>query len=243
MNTVLAVIAAVAAIVGLILLNFWRKAGRELELMKSTPLSRATDVGKAAPDTFVAMKGPLKCDAPLAGEFTKQPCVYYRAVIEREYERTTRDSQGRTSTERERETVQSNERFAPCTLDDGSGRVTLDFTGAKVEGVEVMRRFEPAPTNVVGSIIGSVVGGGRDIGRYYIETIIAPDVPVYVLATVRAGGVVGASPSGKNPFVVSHKSEEEREKDFGRNKIYLMIGVVLCFAVAVALLIAAAKAG
>ena len=243
MNTVLAVIAAVAALVGLILLFLWRRAGRELALMQATPISRAAEVGKAAPDTFVGMKGPLKCDAPLICEFSKQKCIYYRAVIEREYERTTRDSQGRTHTERQRETVQSNERFAPCALDDGSGRVAIDFTGADVEAVEAVRRFEPAAGNIVGAVVGGLLGGNRDIGLYYIESIIAPDMPVYVLGTVRAAGVVGASPGKKNPFVVSHKSEEERERDFGRKKLFLMIGAVLCFALAAGLLIAAIKTG
>ncbi len=241
MNTVLAVIAAVAALVGLILLFVWRRTGRELALMQATPISRAADVGKMSPDTFVGMKGALKCDAPLVGEFSKQTCIYYRAVIEREYERTTRDSQGRSSTERERETVQSNERFAPCALDDGSGRMAIDFTGADVEAVEVVRRFEPAAGNIVGSVVGSLLGGNRDIGLHYIESIIAPDTPVYVLGTVRAGGVVGAAPAKKNPFVISHKSEQEREEDFGRKKLFLMIGAVLCFVLAAGLLIAAIK--
>ena len=46
------------------------------------------------------------------------------------------------------------------------------------------------------------------------ESILAPDIPVYVLGEVQQGGLIGKPASGSNNkiFVISHKSEEERTK-------------------------------
>jgi hypothetical protein len=245
MNPLFAAIGGLFAVAGLVVLYFWRKAGQELALMKATPTSRAADVGAMAPDTIVALKGPVRCETPLLGEFSQQTCVYYRAVIEREYERRVRDSKGETRTENHRETVQSNERFAPCHVQDDSGRVAVDFTGAKVEGVQSVKRFEPASSSGVGALVGGLLGvsGSRDIGLHYTETLIAPDVPIYVLGAVQPGGSVGRSHGKKAPFIVSTKSEEQREHDVARTRLWQMIGAGVCFAIAVVLLIVAMNAG
>ncbi len=54
-----------------------------------------------------------------------------------------------------------------------------------------------------------------------------------------AGGTVGASPTRANPFIISHKSEEERLQSLGSTRLWVLIGAVVCFAVAVGLLIVA----
>ncbi len=243
MNFILAGIGGLFALGGVVVIYFWRKTGQELELMKSTPTSRAADIAAMAPGTVVEVKGAVRCAAPLLGEFSKQKCVYYRALVEREYERQTRDSKGDTRMERQRETISSSERFAPCLVEDESGRVALDFTGAKVEGVESVKRFEPAAGNLVGSVVGSLLGGSRDIGMHYTETMIAPDVAVFVLGSVQAGGSVGQSHGKKMPFVISTKSEEQREKDLDSARFWQMGGAVVCFLIALGLLYWAVKAG
>src|SRR5262249_27071475 len=147
-------------------------------------------------------------DALLKGEFSRRECVYCRSLVEREVERVERDSNGSSRTERVFDPVTSSERHAPCRLEDVSGSVALDFTGAKVEAIESHKRYEPGGAlSMVGATLNA---GGTTLGHRYTEWIIPPAIPVYVLGTILAGGTVGASPSKTNPFVISYKSEEER---------------------------------
>lgn len=242
MNIVMAVFAAVFAI-GAAALLWWRKSvSKELAVMAATPTSRAADVATMAPGTLVELKGVLRCEQLLTAEFSQRPCLYALSVIEREYERYTTDSQGRQQRERSRETVQSNARNARSAIADDSGQVGIDFTGATVEAIEVMRRYESGGGSI-GSLVGSLIGAGGTLGHYYIESIIPPDTPGYVLGTVLPGGVVGLAADKKNPFVISHKSEEERVKSLGSTKFWLLVSIVVCAAAAVGLLIAAVAVG
>ena len=138
MNLVLSILAAVAAVGG---------AGAPMVAQSGRARTRLDggdrDVERSAtsrawrPGSIVELKGTLSTDAPLKGEFSERDCVYYRALVEREVERVNRDSDGTSRTERVFETVTSTERHAPCRLEDASGSVAIDFTGAKVEAIEV----------------------------------------------------------------------------------------------------------
>jgi hypothetical protein len=235
MNVIFVVLAAVAAIVGAGLLWWRSRIGRELGLMAATKTSGARDVAGMAPGSVVALKGKLVTDTPLKGEFSQRECVYYRALVEREVERAERDSDGSRRTERGYETVSSSEEHAPCRLEDASGAVAVDFAGAKVEAIQSHQHYEPAGAI---SVVGVVLNvSGTVLGQRYTEWIIPPAIPVYILATVLSGGAVGASPARANPFVISHKSEEERERSLGLTRLWTLVGAIACFAVAVALLI------
>jgi E3 ubiquitin ligase len=238
MKPVFVVIAAVAAIVGVGLLWWRSRVGRELGFMAATKTSNARDVASMAVGSVVVLKGKLATDAPLKGEFSGRECVYYRALVEREVERVERDSDGTSRTERSYETVSSTEEHAPCRLEDASGAVAVDFARAKVEAIQSHQRYEPAGAI---SVIGVVLNvSGTVLGQRYTEWIIPPDIPVYILATVLSGGSVGASPTRANPFVISHKSEEERERSLGSTRLWTLVGAIGCFVVAIVLLVAGA---
>jgi hypothetical protein len=224
----------VPAGIGLGCLWYWNKVGKELALMTATPASRASDVAGIAPGTLVQLRGPLRCDAPLSGEFSHEACIYYRAMIEREYEYYTKDSSGRRQRETRRETVQDNIKFAPCVFDDGSGRVAIRFAGAEVEGVETVKRYEAKAG--IGSIVGSLLEiGDTELGHHYTETVIRAGVPVYILGTVLEDRSVGAAPSKKNPFIITHKSEEEREKSLHSTRLWVLVIAIVCFAISIGL--------
>jgi hypothetical protein len=242
MNLIATIFAGVFAVAAALLAWWRRTVVKELAVMEATPTSRAADVVRMAPGTLVEVKGVLRCEQPIIAEFSQRPCLYSLSVIEREYERITTDSQGRQQRQRSRETVQSNARNARCAIFDDSGGVGIDFTGASVEAIEVMRRYESGGGGI-GSLITSLAGAGGTLGHYYIESIIPPETPGYVLGTVREGGVVGAAPDKKNPFVISHKSEEERVKSLGSTKFWLLVAISVCGAVAAGLLIVAVVVG
>ncbi len=244
-NIVLAIVAAVAAAAGAGLLWWRAKVGRELALMRGTETSKATDIKGKAPGTLVELKGVLRAETLLKGEFSGSDCIYYRALVEREVQRSRRDSNGRSTTERTFETVSSTERHTPCVLEDASGTVAINFEGAKVEGVQSHQRYESGGVmgTVVGGVLGSLLPGGETVlGHRYTEWIIPAGVPVYILGSAIANGGVGASPTKANPFIISHKSEEERERSLGWTRLWLVVGAAVAFAIAAGLLYWSMKA-
>jgi hypothetical protein len=237
MNLFVVILAAIAAIAGVGLLWWRSRVSRELGLMAATETAKARDIAGMAPGRVVVLKGTLSTEAPLKGEFSGSDCVYYRALVEREVERVERDSDGTSRTERSFETVSSTDQHAPCRLADASGAVAIDFTGAKVEAIQSHQHYEAGGAL---ALVGAVLNvSGNVLGHRYTEWIIPPAIPVYVLGTVLAGGTVGASPTRANPFIISHKSEEERLRSLGSTRLWVLIGAVVCFVVAVGLLIVA----
>ncbi|MEJ0013834.1 MAG: GIDE domain-containing protein [Bauldia sp.] len=240
MNWVALIFAAAAAIAAAL---FWwgrSRTGRELALMMATPTSSVRDIARLVPGTLVEVKGQLKTAAPLTAEFSGRACVYYRALTEREVEKTTTDSDGKRETSREFETESDVVRFAPAMIEDATGEVALDFKDAKVEGEQVHQRREDVGLGT--SLLASLAGAGTTAHRF-TEWIVAGGIPVYVLATVSASHTIGADAAGKNPFVISIKSEEERERTLGRTKMWQSIATVILGLIALALLYVALTSG
>jgi hypothetical protein len=233
MNWWLIGLGALPAIGAAVCLWYRGKIGRERALMAATPTSQAAEVVRLAPGTLVELKGNLRCPSPLSAEFSKQNCAYFFAKIEREEVYYERDSQGRNERKTRSITIHSNIKFAPCTVEDGSGRVALNLDGADIEGEQVVNRRE-REQGVAGTILSIATGtGGGDL--IHTETILALDIPIYVLGEVQADRSVGKPAKGsKNKvFVVSHKSEEERAKDLGSSMLWLLvISIVLVAATA-----------
>ena len=95
MNLVLGICAAVAALIGLGLLWWRSRVGREIALMASLETSGAGSVAQLPPGTAVEVKGTLRVRMPLAAEFSQQPAAWYKSEIEREETYYERDLQGR----------------------------------------------------------------------------------------------------------------------------------------------------
>jgi hypothetical protein len=237
MNAGFAVASGVLVLLGLVCLWFWKKFRDETALIAATPTSRACDVAALAPGTVAEVKGTIRCDAPLAGEFSKQACVYSKSEVER---KETRWKDGKRETYYVNE--RSTERHAPFFVEDASGRVPVRSEGASVEAVEVFNESGNTTTESVVSVVMSLAGAGS-YDRRFKESILKPDIPVYVLGTVVEGGAIGAAPHGAKikEFIVTYKSEEERVKSSGRTAIVLLIIALALFAAAVAALVAAFK--
>ena len=231
MNLVLGICAAVAALVGLGLLWWRSRVGREIALMASLETSGAGSVAAIAPGTLVELKGTLRVRVPLKAEFSGQPAAYYKSEIEREETYYERDSNGRDQRKTRTTTVYTNMKYGQCLVEDASGKAGIDFDGAEVEAVQVVN--EPtAPPGGGGGVIGGVLSALSNTNSSYRrkESILAPDIAVYVLGEVQQGGLVGkpASGSKNKTFVISHKSEEERTKSLTSTTRWLMaIGVIL----------------
>lgn len=240
MNILLAVLAGVAAIAALGLLWWRSRVQRELTVMASTQHIGCGTVAQQPPGSAVSVHGTLRVRTPLTAEFSQKPCAYFIAEIEREEIYYERDSQGREERRTRTTTVYTNMKYGQCLIEDESGKVGIDFDGAKVEAVQTVNQPNAAPpgqapTGVVGGILSALANSNSSFTRK--ESILPPDGPVFVLGEVLQGGLVGkpAKGSANKLFVISHKSEEERVKDLGRTAWWLMIFIGLCAALAVVL--------
>ena len=241
MNPVLAVIAAVAAFIGLCLLWWRRSVGREIAVMAGTPTSPAGDVAKLAPGTLTEVKGTLRVREALTAEFSKKPCAYFKSEIEREETYWERDSEGRSQRRTRTSIVYTNMKYGACLIQDESGRVGIDFDGATVEAIEVVNEPTTAPgagnaNGVIGGLLSALSSANATYRRK--ESILAPDIPVFVLGEVQQGGLVGKPAQGsKNKlFVISYKSAEERTKALTSTTRWLLVGAILALALAAGML-------
>ena len=83
------------------------------------------------------------------------------------------------------------------------------------------------------------LGQGGTVAYTYVETILPPDLPIYVLGTVLAGGMIGAHKP--HTYVISYKSEEQRTKDLISSRRWLMGGGVFFLVVAAGLAVWASR--
>ena len=142
------------------------------------------------PGTPVEVKGTLRVRAPLNAEFSQQPCCYYKSEIEREETYYERDSQGRDQRRTRTTTVYENMKYGQCLIEDPSGQVGIDFDGAEVEAVQVVNEPTAPPGGAGGGVIGGVLAALSSTNASYRrkESILAPDIAVYVLGEVQKAG-------------------------------------------------------
>jgi hypothetical protein len=212
---------AIVAIVAAGFLLYRKRLVGEATLMAATQTSRAADVASLAPGSVVEVVGTLRCASPLTAEFSNQPCAYFKSEITRTVTRA--NNQG-TETSR----IHVNTMHAPCAVEDAGGRVALNLDGAEIEGEKVVDREE-----MERDALGVIVNAMQNVSarRRYTETILAPDITVYVLGQVQADHSVGKHGSTSNVFVVSSKSKEERSRSLSHWITGLLwLGIVLAAA-------------
>src|ERR671916_2478197 len=197
-----------------VLLYFRRRQLRMIDLIGQVETSTASEVSGLAPGTLVEVKGTLRCESPLKSEMTEQACAYYLSRVIREYRERDYDDDDDVGSDRRSEVMASNEQFAPFTVEDATGSVTVNAEGAEVDAKEVVNRFErntgsEGPSISLGGATIQLGGGERTLGYRYTESILPLDQPVYVLGTVQDAGIGGPVTSDQGQrFVVSHRSEE-----------------------------------
>jgi E3 Ubiquitin ligase len=224
---IFSLVGIVVWVVAGVLVHFRRKTLKKTDLMRSVETSGARDIASKAPGTLVEVKGTLRCEEPLKSEMAEQTCAYYLSQVIREYEDTDRDADGDLETTRRSEVIASNERFAPFVVEDESGAVGVRGAGAEVDALEVTNRFERdtggAGTISLGGLTVNLGGGPRTIGYRYVESVLPIDAPVYVLGAVHADREIGApaQESEESKFLISYRSEEQLEKKYRRDALFL----------------------
>ena len=197
--------------------------------MSRVETSQADSVAGLDPGTPVEVKGTLRCEEPLTSEMSGHECAYYRSEVVREYLERDHDDDD-IGSDRRSETVASSELFAPFAVEDGTGIVGVRGEGAEVDAVEVMNRFEKDPGRgiTIGGVTVNLGGGERTLGYRYVESILRLDEPVYVLGAAHADGQIGPPDEGDDHrFLISHRSEEQLEKKYRRDALWL--GLIALF--------------
>jgi hypothetical protein len=211
----------------------WRVNGRRAETYKDVPLyecRQIPEVARDAPGMRVAIHassvaGP---DGALRGPASERECAWYRLVHRERVRHTERDSDGSRRTRTEEREVSREESDRPFLVDDGTGRVLVDPSGARMDDpVETHDRVESGG-GTAGSVevAGVRIGLGEGaIGLRVVEHILPLGVPVYVLGGAFDGpGGPRIGRPGKGMFVISTRSPGEIVRHARR---MAMLGVAL----------------
>jgi hypothetical protein len=201
-------LAALAALAGGAFLFF--SAFRRLALRRAVEDTPTSKIRSAALGR-VELKG--RCREPaLKAPFSGLDCVWCRIKVEEE--RTETDMRGRTS--RQWVTLHESVRAPLFTLDDGTGTLQVDPTGAEVDAAESLRwtsGWMQASALPPGPEAYQWAMGGK---RRLTEWCLLKDAPLYALGVLRepaAGDEVKPAPrlmQGRNgePFYLSSRDEQ-----------------------------------
>jgi E3 Ubiquitin ligase len=240
---ILLLFAVIFLVAGGVLLYFRNKNKHKAALMGQTETSDARDVSRLAAGTFAEVKGTLRCEEPLTSEMAGERCAYYSSTVTREFLERDHDDDDDVGSDRRSEVVAHNEQFAPFSVEDATGSVTVSAEGAEMDARQVVDRFErhtggDGPSISLGGATINLGGGERTLGFRHTERILPVDAPVYVLGTVQGDGSIGAPPPGEKAqrFLVSHRSEEALGQSLGKTVLWLGVGGVGSIIVGVVLL-------
>jgi hypothetical protein len=213
-----------------VLVYFRRRQLRKIDVIRQVETSTASAVSVLAPGTLVEVKGTLRCESPLKSEMTEQVCAYYLSQVTREYQERdyAYDDDVGHQNRRRSEVMASNEQFAPFAVEDRWGDVGVRGEGAEVDALEVMNRFEKDPGERGFTLGGATInlgGGERTLGYRYVERVLRVGEPVYVLGVVQEDGQIGAPSKAEREkrFLISYRSEEQLEKKYRRDALWLSL--------------------
>jgi hypothetical protein len=193
LNLGLSLLAVALAVAGIRTLWWRQRMGGEIALMAATPTSKAAEVAKLSPGTLIEMKGTLRCAAPLAAEYSQQPCVYFKAEMTRHEVYYDRDSSGKERRNTRNTVLHSNIQYAPCRIEDDSGTVAVKLEGAEIETAMTLTRTVNPVDSTLGTLLSIASGGSNQDTFTETEFALAADIPVYLLGAVQADGTIGAS--------------------------------------------------
>lgn len=198
------------------------------QLLSEVHKKIATTLGKDAFAQTCEIEGVIECETPLVTPTSMTPCVAYTRTVTREYEErvTSTDSEGKreTRTERNSETLESQERRANFYVRDATGRTLVLPEDAELDLVEVGNSFEDAQANRWSGLT-------RTLGKRTVECALPVGVKVFVLGcAVDHSGAPAVSKGPKNKkqrFMISRQSEHElagAAQAWARNMLYAASG-------------------
>jgi len=213
-------------------------------------------IGRGHYTQIIALHGHIESPNPLKSELTRQDCVKYRTVVERDWEE---DYQERTEqgdivrrTRRGSDTVTHNEQEQPFYVNDGTGSIRVSPGGAEIDLVKVTERYEPVnyrqfsgPVSI-GNLHLNLMQGlssqRRLLGYRYQEWVLPVGRRVFIHGEVSdSGGELTfqkpGDPEKDEPYTISLKSKSELIHSTKQKLKTLLILSVLSFIAGVVLII------
>jgi hypothetical protein len=225
--------AVIAAIVAVVLFFIARgQAAKAFDIastktstvaeLKDLAIKIGAEIGSGSYAEFAELKGKAASDAPLRADFSGTECVWYECVVTREYEEEywEKDAEGREQrrTRRGSDEMSSILRDPPFFIDDSSGRIRVDPTGAEIESEKSFSSFEQGMGSEsirVGSFtlnLGMSLGSARrTLGYRFEERCVPVGRELYALGEVSdsGGSLALRKPSEKGKrYLISTRSEE-----------------------------------
>ncbi len=211
--------------------------------LKQTAASIAGEIGGGNWRDYVKVSGIIKCDRPLTSELKEDPCVHYAMTVRREYEETVtkEDSDGNTTTETETnsETVSSNKQSVGFQVEDATGQIEVDPTGADLETIKILDEFRPEESaggmlsfGRFSLAVSHPSSNRRTLGYRYSESILPLERRVLVIGMVtdNSGNLLVKKPNdGDRKFLISLRDEEELKANAQRSAQAFFWAMVVCF--------------
>ncbi len=224
---------------------FYVRAGlrtwRRHRLIRDTQTAKATRLRPG----LVEVKGRAATDMDLlVSPMTQQRCLHYRFVVT-EMQSTHRRGKHKTK----RVTVINDAQTLSCFVDDGSGRVAVDFAAAELH-LKTDARASSGFLNSASDHLQqtlerrygrSTTGMVFNKSMTFTETVVCPGDALYVLGTaVRRGDefVVGGSNVGDDVFIVSDQREDKLASKLMLRAVREFAGAAVFVAGAVAVIVA-----
>ena len=176
----------------------------------------AAEIGGGSWRDYVKVWGKVAAETPLYSEHKKQPCVYFKTEVIRNYE--VRDKAGELEQKSER--ISQNRQRMPFWLRDRTGNVRINPEGAAIETIEVMDEFHERRS-------------GATLGYRYVESLLPVGREVLVVGAVSdlTGDVVIGQPiKAEHKFIISLKNEDMLAATTSRNAKTMAYGMVICYA-------------
>jgi len=256
----MAIIGFILLVVGVVLIYFRKQSLGKAMNIKYHETTKVVDLfdnynhvkaqlGEGSFSQIVEVKGKGNTPHPLTAEHTGRPVLYYKAEVYREYEVTVekRDDDGNLTRNREKRSdrMSTNEEAVTFYVEDGSGKVQVNMSGAEKHTQKSLEDFRQESPNL-GNVIADAAFGGsssRTLGYRYVEHIIPVNAQLYILgeAADRSHGgelTIMKPVEKKENFIVSTKSEEEMVKGVESGAMWMLIGAIAAGVIGIGLILA-----
>lgn len=217
-----------------------------VEHLKTLASSMAEGFGSGSLRFPAAVSGHVRCAEPLVSELSETPSIHYSMTVLREFKEPRNSSGGKRQNHRGSKQMASSDRSVPFQLEDASGVIRVEPSGAKFTAEQTLSRFEQASagghTIEVGSYVleapPAVVGGSTTVGYRFSEQTIPVDQEIFVLGEVTDpdGELRIEIPEGDENLLISVKGRSQLIKDLGSGAKGLKTASIV-FAVIGALLV------
>lgn len=184
-----------------------RSSAKRLHTILETPTIACRDLPGLGACT-VEVHGCVRSHGPLLSDLARVPCVAFECSITEHWttRETVRDSKGNTRTVTRHHTATRYSNSARINFDvvDDSGAATVEPEGASIDLIG--QDAGPAPPGSPAYGVRAHHWNGR---LSYSESVLPVGTTVYVLASVSERHTLVKSTTLGDPFIVSHRSEEE----------------------------------